>query len=77
MKLKHNEEYGLWLKWVRSYGLNGWGSYGKVSYFGGGGGGIFSNNGGLQGSIATFSDHRITTGFSPFEIPTCGVLSAF
>ena len=27
---------------------------------------------GLQGS--TLSDHRMTTGFGPFELPTCGLL---
>ena len=45
-----------------TYGLNGWGSYDKVSC-------CFA---GLQGS--TLSDHRMTTGFSPFELPTCGLL---
>ena len=29
-------------------------------------------NAGLQGS--TLSDHRMTTGFGPFELPTCGLL---
>ena len=31
-----------------------------------------SKNAGLQGS--TLSDHRMTTGFGPFELPTCGLL---
>ena len=48
----------------------GWGSYDKVSCF-------FvwkyaQKNAGLQGS--TLSDHRMTTGFGPFELPTCGLL---
>ena len=29
-------------------------------------------NAGLQGS--TLSDHHMTTGFGPFEVPTCGLL---
>ena len=29
-------------------------------------------NAGLQGS--TLSGHRMTTGFGPFELPTCGLL---
>ena len=29
-------------------------------------------NAGLQGS--TLSDHHMTTGFCPFELPTCGLL---
>ena len=52
------------------YGLNGWGSYDKVSC-------CFvwkyaQKIAGLQGS--TLSDHRMTTGFGPFELPTCGLL---
>ena len=53
-----------------TYGLNGWGSYDKVSC-------CFvwryaQKIAGLQGS--TLSDYRMTTGFSPFELPTCGLL---
>ena len=53
-----------------TYGLNGWGSYDKVSCF-------FiwkyaQKIACLQGS--TLSNHRMTTGFSPFELPTCGLL---
>ena len=33
---------------------------------------ICSKIAGLQGS--TLSDHRMTTGFGPFELPTCGLL---
>ena len=33
---------------------------------------ICSKNAGLQGS--TLSDHRMITGFGPFELPTCGLL---
>jgi len=29
-------------------------------------------NAGLQGS--TLSNHHMTTGFGPFELPTCGLL---
>jgi len=35
---------------------------------------ICSRNAGLQGS--TLSDHRMTTGFGPFELPTCGLLQS-
>ena len=52
------------------YGLNGWDSYGKLSIF------LLKYaqkiNAGLQGS--TLSGHCITTGFGPFELPTCGLL---
>ena len=53
-----------------TYGLNGWGSYDKVSC-------CFvwkyaQKIAGLQRS--TLSDHRMTTGFSPFELSTCGLL---
>ena len=49
---------------------NGWGTYDKVSY-------CFvwkyaQKIAGLQGS--TLSDHRMTTGIGPFELPTCGLL---
>ena len=59
----------LWYGWG-IYGLNGWGSYDKVSC-------CFvwkyaQKIAGLQGS--TLSDHRMTTGFGPFELPTCGLL---
>ena len=59
----------LWYGWG-TYGLNGWGSYDKVSC-------CFvwkyaQKIAGLQGS--TLSDHRMTTGFGPFELPTCGLL---
>ena len=51
----------LWYGWG-TYGLNGWGSYDKVSC-------CFvwkyaQKIAGLQGS--TLSDHRMTTGFGPF-----------
>ena len=54
----------LWHGWG-TYGLNGWGSYDKVSC-------CFvwkyaQKIAGLQGS--TLSDHRMTTGFGPFELP--------
>ena len=53
------------------YGLNGWGSYDKVSCFF-----IWKNAhkkiAGLQGS--TLSGHHMTTGFCPFELPTCELL---
>ena len=52
-----------------SYGSNGWGSYGKVSYCSLG---DMLENTCLQGS--TLSGHRMTTGFSPFEFPTSGLL---
>ena len=60
----------LWLKWVGHlwwsiYDLNGWGNYGKVSWYA-------QKNTGLQGSI--ISGHHMTTGFSPFELPTRGLL---
>ena len=69
----------LWLKWAGHldlngwdiYSLDGWGSYGKVSY-------CFlgdmlkKKNTGLQGS--TLSSHRMTMGFSPFELATHGLL---
>ena len=58
-----------WLKWVLHYDLDGWGSYGKLSYYLWK---IYSKNTGLQGS--TPSSHHMTTGFSSFELPTCGLL---
>ena len=51
------------------YGLNGCGSYDQVSAV------SFENvlkKCCLQGS--TFSDHRMATGFGPFELMTCGLL---
>ena len=57
--------------WVgHLYGLNGWGSYDKVSC-------CFvwkyaKKIADLQGS--TLSDQRMTTGFGPFELSTCGLL---
>ena len=59
----------LWYGWG-TYGLNGWGSYDKVSC-------CFvwkyaQKIAGLQGS--TLSDHLMTTGFGPFELPACGLL---
>ena len=59
----------LWYGWG-TYGLNGWGGYDKLSC-------CFvwkyaQKIAGLQGS--TLSDHRMTTGFGPFELPTCGLL---
>ena len=58
--------YGL--KGWGIYDLNGWGSYGKVSCrFSG----DMLKNTGLQGS--TLSGLRMTTGFGPFELPTCGL----
>ena len=33
---------------------------------------ICSKIAGLQGS--TLSDHHMTTGFGPFELPTCGLV---
>ena len=50
------------------YGSNGWGSNGKVSYCFLG---DMLENTGLQGS--TLSDHRMATGFGPFELPTHGL----
>ena len=52
------------------YSLNGWGQLWQRKL-------LFrleicSKNAGLQGS--TLSGHRMTTGFSPFELPTCGLL---
>jgi len=52
----------LWYEWG-TYGLNGWGSYDKVSC-------CFvwkytQKIAGLQRS--TLSNHRMTTGFAPFE----------
>ena len=41
---------------------HGWGSYGSVKF----------KNTGLQGS--TLFGHHITTGFAPFDLPTCGLL---
>ena len=32
------------------------------------------NIAGVQGS--TLSDHHVTTGFGPFELPTCGLLQS-
>ena len=61
MKLKHD---GMW-EWG-IYDLNGWGSYGSVSY-------CFLGRyapkkpTGLQGSI--ISGHRMNTAFCPFELP--------
>ena len=49
--------------------LNGWCSYGNVSYCFWE---ICSKNIGLQGSA--LSGHRMTTGFSPFELMTRGLL---
>ena len=59
----------LWYGWG-TYGLNGWGSYDKVSC-------CFvwkyaQKIAGLQGS--TLSNHRMTTRFGPFELPTCRLL---
>ena len=54
----------LWLNGWGSYGLNGWGSCKLLFRLE-----ICSKNAGLQGS--TLSSHRMTTGFSPFELPTC------
>ena len=58
--------------WFNGWGTwpNGWGSYDKVSC-------CFvwkyaRKITGFQGS--TLSDHRMTTGFGPFELPTCGLL---
>ena len=53
------------------YGLNKWGSYGKVSYRIGG---CAQTNAGLQGS--TLSDHCTNTGFT-FELPYPLALSCF
>ena len=54
-----------------TYGLNGWGSYDKVSC-------CFvwkyaQKIAGLHSSGEYPSDHRMTTGFGPFELPTCGL----
>ena len=51
-----------------TYGLNEWGSNGKLLFHLE----VCSNSSGLQGS--TLSDHCMTTGFGPFELPTCGLL---
>ena len=56
--------------WVGHLWRNGWGSYDKVSC-------CFvwkyaQKIAGLQES--TLSDHCMTTGFGPFELPTCGLL---
>ena len=50
----------LWLIWVDSYD--------KLLFCLE----ICSKNAGLQGN--TLSDHRMTTGFGPFELPTCELL---
>ena len=49
------------------YNLKVWGIYGKASYCFLG---DMLKNTGLQGSA--LSGHRMTTGFSPFELPTRG-----
>ena len=51
------------------YGSNRWDSYGKVSYIFGG---DMLKKHLSQGS--TLSGHCMTMGFSPFELPTRGVL---
>ena len=53
-------------KWAGHLSINGWGSNGKLLFCLE----ICSKNAGLQGS--TLSDHRMTAGFGPFELPTCG-----
>ena len=68
-EVKHNGDMGMGHLGC-GYGLNGWGSYDKVSC-------CFiwkyaQKNAGLQGS--TLSNHRMTTAFSPFELPACGLL---
>ena len=57
----------LWYGWG-TYGLNGWGSYDKCCFVWK----YAQKIAGLQGS--TLSDHCMTTGFGPFELPTCGLL---
>ena len=64
-------EWGIWVGhlWLNGWGiysLNRWGSHGKLLFR------LKKKNAGLQGS--TLSDHRMTTGFGPFEVPTCGLL---
>ena len=56
--------------WFNGCGIYGWGNNGKLLFRLE----IFSKNAGLQGS--TLSNHHMTTGFSPFELPTCGLLLA-
>ena len=58
----------LWFNGWGTYGINGWGSTGKLLFHLE----ICSKNAGLQGS--TLSVHRMTTGFGPFELLTCGLL---
>ena len=53
----------LQLNGLGIYGLNGWGSYGKVAV-------LFGNV--LKKCWS--SDHRTTIGFGPFELPTCGLI---
>ena len=61
---------GAFMTMCEHYGLDGWGSYDKVSCC------FFwkyaKKNVGLQGS--SLSDHRMTTGFGSFELPTCRLL---
>ena len=79
MKLKHNGIWGWGIYGLNGwgiygiYGSNGWDSYGKVSYCFLGD--MLKKTTGLQGS--TLSGHRMTTGFSPFELPTRGLLQMF
>ena len=58
----------LWFNGWDTYGLNGWGSNGKLLFHLE----VCSKSAGLQGS--TLSGHHMTTGFGPFELPTCGLL---
>ena len=70
-EVKLNGDVGmghLWhlsLNWWDIYGLNRWGSYGKLLFYLE----ICSKNAGLQAS--TLSDHRMTTGFSPLSHCNC------
>ena len=71
-EVRHNWNMGMGHLWVNGWGiyrLNGWDSHGKL---------LWKNaqkKAGLQGS--TLSDHRMTTGFRSFELPTCGLLQYF
>ena len=56
------------------YGLNGWGIYGSNGWGSYCFWEICSKNTGHQGSRSTLSGPRMTTGFSPFELPTGGLL---
>lgn len=72
MGMGHYNGWGIYdLMGGGIYGLDGWASYVKVSS-------CFvwkyaqKMLHGLQGS--TLSDHCMTTGFGPLELPTCGLL---